>query len=128
MKKKLFTAMLMVIFLSPIYPVLAADTPKQIFTQMDTNQDGKVSKEEFMTFYMEYATKIREARFDQLDADGDGKITRKEFMAAQLEEAEKIGKVRFSRIDADRDGVITEEELAKRFLLIKQSLEQLKAE
>jgi Ca2+-binding EF-hand superfamily protein len=126
MKEKLFSLVLLVFFLFSFSIVFAQETAKKVFDLMDANQDGKVTKEEFMTFYMEYAKKARDARFNRLDTNGDGKISRKEFMAIQIEEAEKIGKFRFNRIDADRDGVITEEELKKRFRLVKQSLDVFK--
>jgi Ca2+-binding EF-hand superfamily protein len=128
MKEKLFSLLTFVFILFSCSIVFAQETPKKVFDLMDANQDGKVTKKEFMTFYLEYATKIREARFDQLDTNGDGKISRKEFMAVQIEEAKKIGKFRFQRIDANKDGIISEEELKKRFRLVKQSLDALKAE
>lgn len=126
MKKRLF-AMFLVVFLSFCFSlVLAQDTAKKVFSQVDADKDGKVTKDEFMTFHMEPATKIREARFDQLDTNGDGKITRDEFMTVQLEEARKIGELKFNGIDRDKDGVLSEEEVIRRFRLIKDMLEQLK--
>jgi Ca2+-binding EF-hand superfamily protein len=128
MKKRLF-AMFLIVFLSLCFSfVMAQDTPKEIFSQIDADKDGKVTKDEFMTFHMEPATKIREARFDQLDTNKDGKITRDEFMTIQLEEARKIGDLRFNAIDSNKDGVLSENEVITRFRLIKEMLERLKQE
>jgi len=128
MKRKL-VVMFLIIFVPFCFSlVLAQDTPKRVFSQMDADKDGKVTKDEFMTFHTEVATKAREARFDQLDTNGDGKITRDEFMAVQLEEAERIAEVRFRIIDRDKDGVLSENEVTRRFRLVKDTLQQLKEE
>jgi len=95
---------------------------------MDTDKDGKVTRDEFITFHTESARKIREARFDQLDTNKDGKITKDEFMAVQLNEAQKIGNARFGRIDGNKDGVLSEQEVMRRFRLIKDTMERLKQE
>ena len=126
MMKKIISLLSIVILLFSFSAVFAQETAKKVFNRMDANQDGKVTKEEFMTFYMEYARKAREARFNRLDTNGDGKISRKEFMAVRIKEAEKIGQFRFKRIDANKDGVITKEELKKRFRLFKESMEVYK--
>jgi hypothetical protein len=94
------------IFFVLLFRCFSSRNREKVFDLMDANQDGKVTKEEFMAFYMEHAQKTRDARFDRLDTNGDGKITRKGFMAVRLNEAEKIGKFRFNRIDADGDGII----------------------
>ena len=121
-------AVVFFLFILPLTPVFAQETPKKVFARMDTNQDGKVTEEEFMTFYVEYAEKLRQARFDKLDTNKDGMISREEFMAVQVAEAKKIGKLRFRRIDVNKNGEITEAELTKRFGAVKQSLQQLKSQ
>ena len=55
---------------------------------MDTNGDGKISKEEFM----DAAKKRAEARFQKLDANGDGYITKDELDAAKAKRGERAGK------------------------------------
>ena len=55
---------------------------------MDTNGDGKISKEEFM----EAARKRAEARFQKLDANGDGYITQDEMDAAKAKRGERGAK------------------------------------
>ena len=46
---------------------------KKMMGKMDTNNDGQVSKEEWI--------KHHEEMFTKLDADGDGNITKEEFKA-----------------------------------------------
>jgi Ca2+-binding EF-hand superfamily protein len=128
MKKKLFVVLVLVFFSLQLTPVFAQDSAKKVFASMDADKDGKVTKEEYMTYYVEYAKKSQEPRFNKLDTNGDGNISRDEFTAVRVEEAEKTGKSKFNRIDANRDGAISEEELEKRFRLVRQTLEQLKAE
>jgi Ca2+-binding EF-hand superfamily protein len=125
MKKKLFTVLTLVLFLFQFTLVFAQETPQRVFAEMDANQDGKVTKEEFMTFHMEYAKKIREPKFDRLDTNGDGKITRDEYAAVNIKEAQAIGKVKFRRIDANKDGVLSQQEIEKRFRIVKQILQDL---
>ncbi|MDH3557609.1 MAG: EF-hand domain-containing protein [Deltaproteobacteria bacterium] len=48
------------------------------FNSMDTNNDGKISYEE----YMAYHQKLSEERFKSMDADGDGFVTQKEHQEA----------------------------------------------
>lgn len=55
---------------------LAADEVKQLLLLMDTNENGKISKEEFMRFV--------EAEFDRLDADKSGQLDPKELTRSQL--------------------------------------------
>jgi len=55
--------------------------------KMDTNADGKVTREEFTAFFV--------ARFKAMDADGDGKLSREEFTGALL------GLYKVMDIDAD---------------------------
>lgn len=50
--------------------------------KLDTNQDGDVSKEEFMAFH--------EARFGELDANGDGKISKAEGDSKRAEMQKKM--------------------------------------
>ena len=130
MKKTLFVALAAVFVLSllPLTPVFAQDASKKMFAAMDTNQDGKVSQEEFMSYYMEYVEKSRNPRFDKLDTNKDGMISREEYMAVSVAEAQKMGKGKFRRIDANKDGAISEAELEKRFRAVQKSLEQLKTE
>jgi Ca2+-binding EF-hand superfamily protein len=65
------------------------------FDELDANDDGVVSSEEFVAPAAE--------RFAELDANGDGAISSDEFTATLLE--------RFEEIDTDDDGVATQEEL-----------------
>jgi Ca2+-binding EF-hand superfamily protein len=52
------------------------DTVSSIFTQLDTNKDGRISSEEAQ------ASSVVARSFAKADANGDGAITRDEFMAS----------------------------------------------
>lgn len=52
------------------------DEVKQLLLLMDTNENGKISKEEFMKFV--------EAEFDRLDKDKSGQLDPKELTQSQL--------------------------------------------
>jgi Ca2+-binding EF-hand superfamily protein len=68
--------------------------PEQVFKRLDTNSDGKVSKEEFSRLADRLAKKLDADKaketatrlFEKLDADKDGSIS--------AEEAKKIAEVR----------------------------------
>ena len=125
MKKKLLTALTLVLFLFHFTLVFAQETPKTMFARMDTNQDGKVSKEEFMTFHMEFAKKAQDARFDRLDTNRDGTISKEEFSAVTVKEAQTIGRLKFMFVDLNRDGVLTQNEVDKRFRHLQKILKDL---
>ena len=58
-------------------PQAAADDPvSSIFSQLDTNKDGRISAEEAQ------ASSVVSRSFQKADANGDGAITREEFMAS----------------------------------------------
>ena len=69
------------------------------FTMIDTNEDGKLSKEEMLQFHENHFTKI--------DADGDGFVSKEEMKAQH-----KGKKKRFMKMDTNNDGVVSDEEKA----------------
>lgn len=77
--------------------------PRMNFEELDTNSDGKLSKEEIQAG--------AKGPFGNADANADGKITKEEMVAAAGERAAK----RFDRMvekhDADKDGALTMEEI-----------------
>jgi hypothetical protein len=152
MRKKIFTALTLMFFLfyfslvfaqegtmgtgaqkspagtytkAPKTPTKVPQTPKGIFTAMDTNQDGRITKEEFMIFHMKFAKNVQENRFNQLDTNGDGMISKDEFSARAVKEAQFIGNLKFRFIDINNDKVITQQEVQKRFNALKQLLRNL---
>jgi hypothetical protein len=78
-------------------PVLAQDAQKNMqpnnsqhgktmFEEMDTNNDGVISKDEFMA--------SAGKRFDKIDANHDGKISHDEVEAFHKAQLEKLNKMR----------------------------------
>jgi len=74
-----FTLILGVSGLSLAQDDAAAPRGAKAFSMMDTNGDGKITKEEFMAA----AQKRAEARFTKLDKDSKGYLTKEDFMAAR---------------------------------------------
>lgn len=52
------------------------------FSAMDANQDGKVSKEEFVSYRLRNLEKKQAEIFDKIDADGKGSITEDEYVGS----------------------------------------------
>ena len=88
----------------------AASAADDVFSAMDGDDDGMLTKDEYMSVRMgpqlgrnparqQRRQEAKEARFDEMDEDGDGSITKAEFMT--LAENHHMG------ADADGDGRIT---------------------
>jgi hypothetical protein len=58
---------------------LAEDEVKQLILLMDTNKNGKISRQEFLSFM--------EAEFDRLDKDKSGELDPKELSESQVRAA-----------------------------------------
>jgi len=65
---------------------MASDKAREILLLMDTDQNGKISKQAWMKFM--------EAEFDRLDLEKEGEIDPKEL----LQSAESVGQVRTSAL------------------------------
>jgi len=79
------------------------------FEAIDTDNDGKISRDEYM--------KISEERFDRFDINDDGYLTQEEVKETAADKSEELkkkaiqkAKIRFDSIDTDNDGKISKEE------------------
>ncbi|MGE5476587.1 MAG: EF-hand domain-containing protein [Bacteroidales bacterium] len=90
---------------SPAGPAPSAQV-RRMMTEMDTDHDGFVSREEFLAAHAR-ADKM----FEQLDSNHDGAISRDEFMAGHGGQGRAE---RFRVLDTNGDGRITREELDAR--------------
>lgn len=52
------------------------------FSAMDANQDGKVTKEEFVTYRLKNLEKQQAEIFNKIDADGKGSFTEEEYVGS----------------------------------------------
>jgi Ca2+-binding EF-hand superfamily protein len=79
---------------------------KERMMEMDTNKDGVISREEFLTGH--------KAKFSDADTNGDGQVTKDEFVAhwdrKEAERRQQMQDRKFSKLDANGDGVVTQEE------------------
>lgn len=88
----------------------AADQVESVFAAMDGDDDGELTKDEYLSVRMGPARGFNEARqksmqdrknarFTEMDADKSGNVSKVEFLAA--------GKKRFEAADTDKDGKVT---------------------
>lgn len=80
---------------------------QQMFTQIDTDQDGRITQAEIDTF--------RAAKVGTADASGDGALSLDEFDTLYRELTRTRMVRAFQSLDADGDGVITAAEMDTRF-------------
>ena len=76
---------------------------KNAIKQMDANNDGAISFDEFRM------PEGRDAPEMRMDANGDGKITREEVSEVATQRTEEA-LIRFDAMDADGNGVVTQSE------------------
>jgi Ca2+-binding EF-hand superfamily protein len=72
---------------------------------MDADNDGAISREEFMAGY-----ENDDVRFAAIDVDKDGAVSREEYLAAGRQNRDQ----RFKALDGNGDGRLTREELDAR--------------
>ena len=88
-KMTAMAAMAMMCMSMPAMAAMDKNTPEKMkmktdywFNKMDTDHDGKISKEEHDAF--------GEDMFKKADANGDGSISKEEMMAAKKKEKEEM--------------------------------------
>ena len=91
----------------------AAANHEEVFLTMDADEDGVLTREEYMAVRMgpgpmtaggwrrfeDQAIQRKTAAFAEMDGDGDGSVSQREWMAA--------GEQRFAASDHDGDGVVS---------------------
>jgi hypothetical protein len=65
---------------APVPPL--EQSRRQHFERLDTNHDGKVSREEFLAPWQRHR-EIAEKQFRQFDKNGDGYLTPEEYLPAR---------------------------------------------
>lgn len=80
----------------------------EVFTQLDSNRDGKIELDEHLNFSLAKEKARLTKRFEAADTDKDGRVDFEEFVAA-VEPNFHILK-RFREFDLDRNGLISIEE------------------
>lgn len=89
------------------------DLDQEMFASIDTDQDGKISPEEFRMHefaYRGYGTTDWLAKFQDLDSNSDGFVTSEEFTVEKMEKSHPKKEIKFEAIDKNADGCVDKQE------------------
>ncbi len=91
---------------------------QQRYQEMDGDQNGTVSLDEFKRYSAERHKNWQQKRHHRMDRDQDGAISKKEFIDRAIKRAER----RFDKLDKNQDGMLTQEEHIEKHSMKKQQL------
>ena len=101
-----YPAIVMALFALSSVPACAQGASRQdaatLIHQSDTNNDGVITRDEFLT--------RRAQAFSELDRDGSGNLTAGEFEAAVSGRAQRFSARAFGMVDSNADGVVSQSE------------------
>ncbi len=83
----------------------------ETFTQLDSNQDGKIELDEYLDFALAKEKARLSKMFEAVDTDRDGCVAFEEFVAATEPNFQILKK--FRELDLDRNGLLSLEEALK---------------
>ena len=103
----------------------AAGSPalEKFFDDIDTNKDGKISREEARAFETAHGKEFSEktvAKFNAADKDGDGALTMEEAKAGNMTAIVK----HFKKVDTNKDSKVSMGELKAASNDIKRQVDQ----
>jgi len=86
------------------------DAALQRFKNMDADNNGSITLEEFQAYIASKRLARRTEYFNKIDTNRDGSISQQEYIDYKLKKAD----MRFQEMDTNKDGLLSSEEFASR--------------